>query len=148
MGPVASPSRIEPNRHASQTETRLKPTLSCAGVGKSYQDQHQHEATMPEINVGALADFPSGKGTALQVGKRRLAIFRVEEQVYAVDDRCPHRGFSLHDSSISQSTIRCRTHGSCFDLASGDVLRGPASSCPRVYPTRCEADRILVDLPD
>jgi nitrite reductase/ring-hydroxylating ferredoxin subunit len=103
---------------------------------------------MPELAVGALADFPLGKGTPVQIGNRRLAIFRLEEQVYAIDDRCPHRGFPLHDGSISESTVRCRTHGSCFDLASGNVLRGPATRPTRIYPARCEDGQVLVDLPD
>jgi nitrite reductase/ring-hydroxylating ferredoxin subunit len=103
---------------------------------------------MPEITVGALADFPASKGTPVQIGNRRLAIFRVDEQVFAVDDRCPHRGFPLHDGAVSDSTVRCRTHGSCFDLSSGAVLRGPASRPLRAYPTRCDGDQVLVDLPE
>jgi len=103
---------------------------------------------MPEIVVGALANFPEGKGTAVQVGNRRLAIFRLEQRLFAIDDRCPHRGFPLHDGAISESTVRCRTHGSCFDLASGEVLRGPATKPPRAYPARTENDQVLVELPD
>jgi nitrite reductase/ring-hydroxylating ferredoxin subunit len=103
---------------------------------------------MPEIAVGALADFPSGKGTPVQVGNRRLAIFRVDEQVFAIEDRCPHRGFPLHDGSIAESTVRCRTHGSCFDLATGSALRGPATRAVRTYPARRENDQVLVELPE
>lgn len=102
---------------------------------------------MPEIAVGTLADFPEGKGTALRVGNRRLAIFRIEDQVFAIDDRCPHRGFPLHDGSVSETTVRCRTHGSCFDLASGKVLRGPATHPAQAYPVRCENDQVLVEVP-
>jgi nitrite reductase (NADH) small subunit len=103
---------------------------------------------MPEIAVGALADFPDGKGRPVQVGNRRLAIFRIGEQVFAVDDRCPHRGFPLHDGAVSETSVRCRTHGSCFDLVSGDVLRGPATRPTQAYPARCESDQVLVALPD
>jgi nitrite reductase/ring-hydroxylating ferredoxin subunit len=106
------------------------------------------EANMPEIAVGALADFPEGKGTPVQVGNRRLAIFRLEQRLFAVEDRCPHRGFPLHDGAISESTVRCRTHGSCFDLASGNVLRGPATQPVRVYPARSENDQVWIELPD
>jgi nitrite reductase/ring-hydroxylating ferredoxin subunit len=106
------------------------------------------EANMAEIVVGALADFPDGRGTPVQVGNRRLAIFRLGQRIFAVDDRCPHRGFPLHDGAISESTVRCRTHGSCFDLASGEVLRGPATKATRAYRARGENGQVVVELPD
>jgi nitrite reductase/ring-hydroxylating ferredoxin subunit len=103
---------------------------------------------MLEIAIGALADFPEGKGTMVRVENRRLAIFRVGQQLFAIDDRCPHRGFPLHDGSVSETTVRCRTHGSCFDLVSGEVLRGPSTRPAKAYRARCENDQVLVELPD
>jgi len=101
---------------------------------------------MPEVDIGALADFPDGRGTPMQVGNRRLAIFRIGEQVYAIDDHCPHRGFPLHDGPISETTVRCRTHGSCFDLATGEVLRGPAKRGPQSYRIWTDTGRVLIDV--
>lgn len=103
---------------------------------------------MPEFAVGALADFPSGKGTSVRIGNRRLAIFRVGEQIYALDNNCPHRGFPLHDGILSESSVTCRSHGSCFDLASGEVVRGPATRPTRAHRVRIENDQVLVELPD
>lgn len=103
---------------------------------------------MAEVSIGTLEDFPEGRGTAILVGERRLAVFRVGESFFAVDDHCPHRRFPLHDGSISGGTIRCRTHGSCFDAQSGAVVRGPATRPTRTYPTRCGDGKVFVDVPE
>jgi 3-phenylpropionate/trans-cinnamate dioxygenase ferredoxin subunit len=101
---------------------------------------------MAQVVIGALADFPDGRAVAVELGGWRLAIVRFGERVFAVDDRCAHRGFPLHDGTVDQGTIRCRTHGACFDLASGAVLRGPARRAIRSYPTEVRDGQVLVDL--
>jgi nitrite reductase/ring-hydroxylating ferredoxin subunit len=82
---------------------------------------------MSEVTVGPTERFPDGRGVPVEVGGRRIAVFRVRERVFAVDDVCPHRGFPLHDGPVDGTTVCCRTHGSCFDLESQEVRRGPAS---------------------
>src|SRR5262249_42449254 len=101
---------------------------------------------MAGVVVGALSDFPDGRGVALAVEGRRLAVFRVGERVFAVDDRCAHRGFPLYDGTIEASSVRCRTHGACFDLVSGAVLRGPARRPIRAYATQVIDGQVVVDL--
>lgn len=81
---------------------------------------------MPRIDIGADAEFPDGGGVAVVAGGRRLAVFRIGDRLYAVDNLCPHRRFPLHDGIIRELTVRCRTHGSCFRLDTGEVIRGPA----------------------
>jgi nitrite reductase/ring-hydroxylating ferredoxin subunit len=101
---------------------------------------------MAAVDVGELDAFPDGRGTPVEVGGRRLAVFRLGERVYTVDDRCSHRGFPLNDGTLDAISVRCRTHGACFDLATGSVLRGPARRAIRAYPTTVVEGRVLVDL--
>lgn len=89
---------------------------------------------MPEVTIGPIEGFPDGRGVPVDVGGRRIAVFRVGERVFAVDDVCPHRGFPLHDGRVNGTTVCCRTHGSCFDLESQELRRGPASSGLHGYP--------------
>jgi len=44
----------------------------------------------------------------------------------AFDSRCPHQGCAVSDFKDGQMSCPC--HGSTFDLATGDVTAGPASS--------------------
>lgn len=102
---------------------------------------------MPRVAIGTLSDFPDGGGVGVEVGGRRLAVFRIDDHIFAVDDRCSHRGFPLHDGRLGAASVRCRTHGACFDLASGAVLRGPARRAIRTYPTQIVDGSVLVEIP-
>ena len=103
---------------------------------------------MAQMTIGALTDFPDGRGVDFEIAGRRLAVFRVGERVFAVDDRCSHRGFPLNDGALeSGSNVRCRTHGSCFDLATGAVVRGPARHAIRAYQTEIVDGQVIVDIP-
>ena len=101
---------------------------------------------MAWIKVGRLSDLADGRGMPFILGGRRLAIFRVGDDVFAIENRCPHRGFPLHDGSLNGLTVRCRTHGSCFDLESGAVVRGPAPAGVRTYPVRVDGDGVAVEV--
>jgi anthranilate 1,2-dioxygenase ferredoxin subunit len=101
---------------------------------------------MAQIDLGGVESFPDGRGTAVEIGGRRLAVFRLGERVFAVDDRCSHRGFPLNDGTVDATSVRCRTHGACFELATGAVLRGPARRAIRTYPTQIVDARIVVEM--
>ena len=45
------------------------------------------------------------------------------------------------------AAIRCPCHGSLFDLATGDVVEGPAEEPVRVFPTRVTGDRVEIEVP-
>jgi nitrite reductase/ring-hydroxylating ferredoxin subunit len=103
---------------------------------------------VPRIAIASLADLRDGHGVVVRVGGLRLAVFRVGDGVYVLDDVCPHRGFPLHDGVINAGSVQCRTHGSCFNLASGAVERGPAHRGVRTYPVAVVGDRIELDVGD
>jgi len=101
---------------------------------------------MASVVVGALGDFREGRAVAIEAAGRRLVLVRRGERVFAVVDRCSHRGFPLHDGRVGEDGIRCRTHGSCFDLTSGEVLRGPARRAIRTYPTAIVDGEVVVEI--
>ncbi len=101
---------------------------------------------MGGVVLGSLADFPDGCGTAVEIAGRCLAVFRLGNRVFVIDDRCAHRGFPLHDGVVGPTSIRCRTHGACFDLATGAVLRGPARRAIRTYQTDVLDGQVVVEI--
>jgi len=101
---------------------------------------------MASVVVGILADFPEGRAVAIETAGRRLVLVRRGARVFAVEDRCSHRGFPLHDGRVDEAGIHCRTHGSCFDLTSGAVLRGPARRAIRTYAATIVGDEVVVEI--
>jgi nitrite reductase/ring-hydroxylating ferredoxin subunit len=53
----------------------------------------------------------------------RIALFRDGTKVYALQDRCPHRGVPLSAGRREcAGTISCRYHGWTYDLATGELI--------------------------
>jgi nitrite reductase (NADH) small subunit len=97
------------------------------------------DAWVVAARLGELDD----RGRKLvKLGALEVALFRVGERVYAVNNRCPHRDGPLIRGFLEDGpAIRCPMHGWRYDLATGESER-PARAT--VYPVRIEGDRILV----
>ncbi|ABW13389.1 Rieske (2Fe-2S) domain protein [Parafrankia sp. EAN1pec] len=71
-----------------------------------------------------------------------VLLTRVNGQVVAISDRCTHRGGPLHEGERTGGCVRCPWHGSQFELASGEVVQGPATRPQPVYEVRETGGRV------
>jgi nitrite reductase (NADH) small subunit len=94
------------------------------------------------VVVARLGDFDARGRKLVRLGDLQIALFRVDDRVYAVNNRCPHRDGPLIRGFLEDGpTIRCPMHGWRYDLATGESKR-PARAT--VYPVRLEGDEISV----
>ena len=69
-------------------------------------------------------------------------------ELCALANTCTHLGGPLHEGSREGDGVVCPWHGSCFDLRTGAVLRGPAVFRQARYQVRTRGGRIEVGPPD
>ncbi len=101
------------------------------------------------VKVGKVGDFREGRGVAVPVGGRKVAIFKVGGQWRAIQDRCPHMGASLADGRVQDGRVTCHWHGWRFDLESGQGdQRSKQWLCAQVYEVKIEGDEVYVLRPD
>ncbi len=98
------------------------------------------------VPLGALGDFPDGQGKPVVVAGRKIAIFRLGEEVYALHNSCPHNRVPLSGGILTGHTLVCRAHGARFDLKTGAVLRGPARRPVRAYPVYRTGDTLEIEV--
>ncbi len=79
-----------------------------------------------------------------RVADRQIALFRIEDRFYAVDNRCPHMGYPLSAGSVRGGTLTCDWHNWKFGLADGSCLKGEEDV--RSYAVRVEDGRIFVNI--
>ena len=94
-----------------------------------------------------LDELASGESRRFEVGKRRIAVVRIGDDVYAIGDRCTHQDISLAEGEVhaEDRTIECWKHGSTFSLETGEPLSLPATRPEPVYEVRVEdGDVVLV----
>ena len=75
----------------------------------------------------AADKLQDGALTAATAGTTPVLLLRRGDEVHALDDRCSHRGCSLHEGTLEGGTIICGCHGSTFRL-DGSIVRGPATA--------------------
>ncbi|MBV8996216.1 MAG: Rieske 2Fe-2S domain-containing protein [Pseudonocardiales bacterium] len=76
----------------------------------------------------------------------RIMLYKKGEQLYALSDRCSHRGCPLHLGQVNDLLLECSCHGSIFRLSDGEVLRGPATVPAPTYEVRCQNGKVEVRL--
>jgi nitrite reductase/ring-hydroxylating ferredoxin subunit/uncharacterized membrane protein len=95
-------------------------------------------------DVAAEADLPDGQPVAATAGAAPVVLVRQGDQIFALNDRCTHRGGPLHEGSVLNGCIECPWHGSQFRLDDGTIKRGPATEPEPVFEVRVESGRVLV----
>jgi len=63
-------------------------------------------------------------------------------EIYALADRCTHRGGPLHEGELRDGAIVCPWHQSSFRLVDGAVVRGPATTPAPCLAVRVRAGRV------
>ncbi|MBG7499843.1 nitrite reductase small subunit NirD [Pseudomonas aeruginosa] len=78
--------------------------------------------------------------------KGDTAIFRAsDDQVFALDDRCPHKGGPLSQGLIYGKRVACPLHNWQIELESGEAV-APDQGCAHRHPVRVENGRVLLGL--
>jgi len=100
---------------------------------------------MAEVRVANVSDVPEGRGIVVELGEKRLALFRHQGAFFAMDETCPHRGGPLHEGFVQDGVVMCPWHLWQFDLRSGVSPLNPLSKV-NTYPTRVAGNDVFVEL--
>lgn len=95
------------------------------------------------------SELQSGQARRFDVGPHRIALVRIDDEFYAIGDRCSHEDYSLAEGEVwvDERELECPQHGSTFDLASGEPCTLPATKPVPVYEVEVEGDDVAVVLP-
>ena len=97
------------------------------------------------VNVAHLSELEQAGALTVQADRHTLALFKYGEQIYAVDNRCPHMGFPLDKGTVKDGILTCHWHHARFDLASGGTFDQWADDVPS-FPVAVRDGEIWVDL--
>ncbi len=99
------------------------------------------------VRVAQISDLEAKGYLLVRVEGQTIALFRHKERIYAVDNRCPHMGFPLHQGSVSNCILTCHWHHARFDLESGGTF-DPWADDIRSFPVQIRAGEVWLDLTD
>jgi len=78
------------------------------------------------------------------VAGQDIMLYRANGAIYALANRCSHRGGPLHEGEIDGQEVICPWHSSRFHLQDGSVTSGPATAPQPCYETRIHDGKIEV----
>jgi nitrite reductase (NADH) small subunit len=71
-----------------------------------------------------LASLDAEGRTLVEHDGHAIAVFRVDGEIHAFENTCPHEGNPLIEGDILGGNLTCVYHGWTFDLATGSCLVG------------------------
>src|SRR5918996_4230763 len=90
-------------------------------------------------------DLREGEMVGTAVDGKPVLWAKVEGKVYALGNKCPHRGFPLSRGKLDGYTLTCAYHGGRFDIRTGACIGHPTEtySCER-FQVQTEQDGTIV----
>src|SRR2546427_13147581 len=87
------------------------------------------------VKVAKTNEIKPGQARLIDIRGKRVALFNIEGNYYAIDDTCTHQGGPLSDGEIVGSHVTCPWHGATFDLAATRFTssRSPVQECKYKY---------------
>lgn len=76
--------------------------------------------------------------------RKEIALFRLEDGIYATENSCSHEYSELSEGMIMGDDVYCPKHGSRFDIRTGAVRDLPATRPVKTYPVKVEEGIVYV----
>ena len=97
------------------------------------------------IDIAALHDIPRRGARVVKTRQGCVAVFRTaEDEVYALDNACPHKAGPLAEGIVHGSSVTCPLHNWVISLETGQA-QGADEGQVQTYPASVENGRILLD---
>ena len=96
-------------------------------------------------DVSSVAD---GDIALHDINGREIAVARIGDEWFAIDDTCSHAKVSLSDGIVEDDdcTIECPKHGALFSLRNGEALTLPATRNVAAHATEVRGTEVWITL--
>ena len=100
------------------------------------------------LAVGRISDFIPGQGKMVTVDGRHVALFRLGDEFYAIDNLCLHKAGPLCEGFIDDNAVvTCPWHGWSYEIKTGTLVQDPRVGVSK-HEVRITGDEVAVRLTD
>jgi nitrite reductase/ring-hydroxylating ferredoxin subunit len=96
------------------------------------------------VKVGRVDDFPVGSLRRVVSSGEDVLVANVDGMLYAMTNRCTHRGGPLDEGELEGSKVICPWHGGQFEVATGKVVSPPPMRDEALYDVRVRGSDVLL----
>src|SRR5438445_1775553 len=101
--------------------------------------------TAQRVRAASLEEIRESGRVVVGLGGHTICLLAEGDEVFAIDNRCPHMGFPLQRGTVSDGILTCHWHHARFDLCTGGTFDQFADELRR-FPVEVEGDDVYVDL--
>ena len=96
------------------------------------------------VEIGRIEQIPRRGARCVNTPAGKIAVFRTaEDQVFAIENRCPHKGGPLSEGIVHGGQVTCPLHNWVFDLSTGEA-QGADEGRVRTFPVDVIEGRIFM----
>lgn len=96
------------------------------------------------IDIGPEHSLAEGERIIADLDGLHVAVFKLDGELYAIEDVCTHDGGELASGAVEGCEIICPRHGARFCIKTGEVLKPPAYEALNCFPVRVENGTIQI----
>ena len=97
-------------------------------------------------DIGRIDDIPVRGARLIKTVAGCVAVFRTaDNEAFALDDRCPHKGGPLSQGIVHGRSVTCPLHNWVIGLDTG-AAQGADQGEVRTYAVTVENGRLLLDI--
>lgn len=111
------------------------------GVNHAPLEKELPEGWKPAIQEAELSE---GQPKSVDVEGVPVFLLKRGSKIFALANQCSHLGGPLAEGETDGNTVTCPWHGSCFNLRTGAVERGPATTDQPVFDVKVENGQVFV----
>ena|SRR6195952_2892503 len=101
---------------------------------------------MSWVDIGTIDDIPRRGARCVMTPQGRIAVFRTgDDQVFAIEDRCPHKGGPLSEGIVHGASVTCPLHNWVISLETGRA-QGADEGAVRTIPVQIAGERLSIGL--
>jgi nitrite reductase (NADH) small subunit len=97
------------------------------------------------IKICPIEEIPKLGARVVRRFEGDIAVFRTsEDEVFALRDKCPHKGGPLSQGIVYGKRVACPLHNWSINLDDGSVVE-PDVGCAHRYPCKVEEGVVFLD---
>jgi len=98
------------------------------------------------VQIGSIDEIPRQGARRVEIGEMKLAIFRsADDQIYALEDSCPHKAGPLSQGIIHDGCVTCPLHNWVISLSDGKA-QGADEGQVATFDLRLDDGDILLNM--
>lgn len=100
------------------------------------------------LQIGHIEDIPRQGSRVVQTSSGEIALFRsLDDQVFALENRCPHKGGPLSQGIVHGKRVTCPLHNWVIELEDGNAV-APDVGCARHHEVRVAHGVVFLEVKD